>query len=127
MLAHDRPQHEGFGSSADVERGLMLRTKARVAPSWTRSMRPGLGTTPLLPAPVEVLRQSEALAVVGGEGAFGAVGDEGRGGELFEDEAADGLAVFEDEGHVARADFEHSLALGVGDAEAGIEEAGIVG
>src|SRR5260370_17392012 len=45
------------------------------------------------------------------------------------DQAADDLAVLEDERHLARAHFEHrarALPAGAGIAEAGIEESGIV-
>src|ERR1700761_7314408 len=48
---------------------------------------------------------------------------------FFVDQAADDLAVLEDERHLARAHFQHragALPAGAGIAEAGIEEAGIV-
>ena len=48
---------------------------------------------------------------------------------VFVDQPADDLAMFEDEGHLVAAHFEHGAAAGAaggGMAEAGIEEAGIV-
>src|SRR6185312_3008829 len=77
---------------------------------------------------LEVLRQLQALRLVVGADA-GAVERIGLGQHLLVDEAADGLAVLENERHLARAHLEHRAragAAGAGIAEAGVEEAGIV-
>src|SRR3954447_15456701 len=76
----------------------------------------------------EMFRQLEALRLVVGADAL-AIHRRGPRQHLLVDEAADDLAVLEDERHLARAHFEHrprALPAGAGIAEAGIEEAGIV-
>ena len=75
-----------------------------------------------------MLGQLEALRLVVGADAL-AVERVGARQHLLVDEAADDLAVLEDERHLARAHFEDgagAAAAGAGIAEAGIEEAGIV-
>ncbi len=75
-----------------------------------------------------MLGELQALRLVVGAEA-GAVEDRGALGHRLVDEAANGLAMFEDEGHLVAAHFQHRPAAGTaggGMAEAGIEEAGIM-
>src|SRR3569833_1750760 len=75
-----------------------------------------------------MLRQFQALRLVVGADAL-AVHRRGPRQHLLVDEAADDLAVLEEERHLARAYYENgarALPAGAGIAEAGIEEAGIV-
>src|SRR5947208_12692209 len=76
----------------------------------------------------KMLAQLEALRLIVGADAL-AVQGIGPRQHLFVDQAADDLAMLQDERHLARAHFQHGarpLAAGAGIAEAGIEEAGIV-
>src|ERR1700732_2539343 len=77
---------------------------------------------------LEMLRQRQALALVGGADR-GAVELVGPGDQALVDEAADDLAVLDQERHFVRAHFEDGAAAGapaLGGAEAGIEENGVM-
>jgi len=71
-----------------------------------------------------MLRQFQALPLI--VGALAAIETLGLGGHAFIDQLGDGLAVFEDKGHVPRPHFQHSAATATIRAEARIEEARIV-
>src|SRR3954471_14738164 len=76
----------------------------------------------------KMLAQLQALGLVVRADAL-AVHGVGTRQHFFVDEAADDLAVLENERHLARAHFEHrarTLPAGAGIAKAGVEEAGIM-
>src|ERR1700722_12904103 len=76
----------------------------------------------------KMLREFQALRLIVGADAL-AVERVGAREHLLVAEAADDLAVLDDERHLARAHFEDgtgAAAAGAGIAEAGIEEAGIM-
>src|SRR5439155_548528 len=112
MDARVKPAHDGacFCSVGSAQRHEECRNA-----SGTR-LRP------------EMLAQLQALRLIVGADAL-AVERVGARQHFFVDQAADDLAVLEDERYLARAHFQHrarTLPAGAGIAEAGIEEARIM-
>src|SRR5262245_14767208 len=121
-----------MAAGSRVSTGTMLMPRARFHEACGADARARPGTRPVPAAGLlrraEMLGELEALGLVVGADALAV--ELGRALQhLLVDQPADGLAVLEDERHLARAHLEHgarATAARPRIAEAGIEEARIV-